>query len=97
MSSTSHPSTIDLAARPARPLLAFVLALLSIPGSMATWDVLPGGGFVWGAPLAVVAIVLGVQARRRSADGHGLATAAVAIAAAMLAIMVVWTAVEALA
>jgi hypothetical protein len=97
MSTTSHPSTVDLAARPARPVLALVLALLSVPGSLMTWDVLPGGGFVWGAPLAIVAIVLGVQARGRSADGRGLATAAVAIAAVMLAVMVVWTVVETLA
>jgi hypothetical protein len=26
---------------------------------MLTWDTLPGGGFVWGLPLAVAAIVIG--------------------------------------
>ena len=44
MASTA--SSIDLSARPARPVLALVLALLSVPGSMLTWDTLPGGGFV---------------------------------------------------
>ena len=48
---TSTASSIDLSARPARPVLALVLALLSVPGSMLTWDTLPGGGFVWGFPL----------------------------------------------
>jgi hypothetical protein len=59
-----------------------------------TWDVLPGGGFVFGAPLAIVAVVLGAQARQRSETGRGKALAAILIASAMLAMMVVWTIVE---
>ena len=89
MASTA--SSIDLSARPARPVLALVLALLSVPGSMLTWDTLPGGGFVWGLPLAVAAIVLGIQARQRTDTGRGKALAAIVIGGAMVAIMTVWT------
>lgn len=94
MASTA--SSIDLSARPARPVLALVLALLSVPGSMLTWDTLPGGGFVWGLPLAVAAIVLGVQARQRAETGRGKALAAILIGGTMVAIMTVWTIVGAL-
>jgi hypothetical protein len=94
MESTAARSGIDLAGRPARPGLALVLALLSIPGSTATWDTLPGGGFVWGVPLAIVAIVLGAQSLRRSSAGRGKAQAAIVIGGAMLAMMVIWTVVE---
>jgi hypothetical protein len=93
---TSTASSIDLSARPARPVLALVLALLSVPGSMLTWDTLPGGGFVWGCPLAVAAIVLGIQARRRAETGRGKALAAIVIGGAMVAIMAVWTIVGSL-
>jgi hypothetical protein len=96
MESTARGSGIDLTAQPARPVLALVLALLSVPGSTMTWDALPGGGFVFGAPLAIAAVVLGVQARQRSETGRGKALAAVLIAGAMLAMMVVWTIVESL-
>ena len=89
MASTA--SSIDLSARPVRPVLALVLAVLSVPGSMLTWDTLPGGGFVWGLPLAVAAIVLGVQARRRAETGRGKALAATLIGGAMVAVMIVWT------
>lgn len=94
MASTA--SSIDLSARPARPVLALVLGLLSVPGSMLTWDTLPGGGFVWGLPLAVAAIVLGIQARQRTETGRGKALAAIVIGGAMVAIMAVWTIVESL-
>jgi hypothetical protein len=94
MASTA--SSIDLSARPARPVLALVLALLSVPGSMLTWDTLPGGGFVWGLPLAVAAIVLGIQARKRIDTGRGKALAAIVLGGAMVAIMVAWTIAESL-
>jgi hypothetical protein len=94
MASTA--SSIDLSARPARPVLAFVLALLCVPGSMLTWDTLPGGGFVWGFPLAVAAVVLGIQARNRTENGRGKALAAVVIGGAMVAIMTAWTIVATL-
>lgn len=38
---------------------------------------LPGGGFVWGLPLAVAAIVLGVHARQRTETGRRKALAAI--------------------
>ena len=94
MASTA--SGIDLSARPARPVLALVLALLSVPGSTLTWDTLPGGGYVFGLPLAAAAIVLGVQARRRSETGRGIALAAILVGAAIVAMMAVWTVVESL-
>lgn len=93
---TSTASSIDLSARPARPVLALVLALLSVPGSMLTWDTLPGGGFVWGCPLAVAAIVLGIQARQRTETGRGKALAAILIGGAMVAMMTVWAIAESL-
>jgi hypothetical protein len=92
----STASSIDLSARPARPVLALVLGLLSVPGSMLTWDTLPGGGFVWGLPFAVAAIVLGIQARQRTETGRGKALAAIVIGGAMVAIMAVWTIVASL-
>ena len=78
------------------PGAALVLALVSIPGSMLTWDTLPGGGFAFGVPPAVAAITLGVQALLGSQPGRGKAIAAVAIGAAMLAMMAIWTIVESL-
>jgi hypothetical protein len=92
----STASGIDLSARSARPTLALLLALLSVPGSTLTWDTLPGGGYVFGLPLAVAAIGLGVQARRRSGTDSGRALAAIVIGGAMLAMVATWTIVEAL-
>ena len=92
---TTRPA-IDVAPTGARPGLAFVLALLAIPGSTLAFD-LPHGGFWIGLPLAVAAIVLGVVARRRLA-GTGrskLALAAIIIGGLVIAQMVVYTIVEA--
>jgi len=96
MESTASSSGIDLARQAAHPGVALVLALLSIPGSTLAWDLFGGGGFVIGLPLAIAAIVLGVQARQRSETGRGMATAAIVIAGLMLAQMAVWTMVSAL-
>jgi len=95
MESTARRSGVDLAAKPSRPGLALVLAVLSVPGSTVAWD-LPGGGFVFGFPLAIAAVVLGVQTLRGGAPGRGKALAAIVIAGAMLAMMVVWLIVESL-
>jgi hypothetical protein len=96
MESTTTTSGIDLAQKPARPGLALVLALLAIPGSTVAWDLFNGAGFVIGLPLAIAAVVLGVQARQRSETGRGKAMAAIVIASLMIAQMVVWTVVSAL-
>jgi hypothetical protein len=92
MESTSIASESGLGDR-SRARIALILALISIPGSTVAWDSLPGGGFVFGIPPAIAAIVLGVQVRRGS-EGRGLATAAIVIAGSMLAMMVVFTIVE---
>jgi hypothetical protein len=96
MESTASSSGIDLAQRPSRPGLALVLALLAIPGSTIAWDLFDGAGFVIGLPLAIAAVVLGVQARQRSETGRGKAMAAIVIGGLMIAQMVLWTVVSAL-
>ena len=94
MASTARG--VDLPARPVHPVLALVLGLLSVPGSLLTWDTLPGGGFVWGLPFAIAAILLGIQARRHAETGRDKALAAVLIGGAMVAMMAVWTIVGSL-
>jgi hypothetical protein len=96
MESATRSSGIDLAKQAAHPGLALVLALLAIPGSTIAWDLFDGAGFVIGLPLAVAAIVLGVQARQRSDQGRGMATAAIVIAGLMIAQMAVWIVASAL-
>jgi hypothetical protein len=96
MESATSNSGIDLAKKATHPGLALVLALLAVPGSTIAWDLFDGAGLVIGLPLAVAAIVLGVQARQRSETGRGMATAAIVIAGLVIAQMVVWTIVSAL-
>ncbi|MGH3691571.1 MAG: hypothetical protein ACRDT7_15575 [Microbacterium sp.] len=97
MESTTTRAGVDVAARRTYPGLALALAILSVPGSTMAWDLWEdGGGFVIGLPLAIAAIVLSVQARQRSSEGRGLATAAIVIGGVMVAMMVIWTAVETL-
>jgi hypothetical protein len=95
MESNVSGAGVDIAEERARPGLALVLALLSIPGSTLAWD-LPAGGLWIGLPLAVAAIVLGVQARRRSNAGAGKALAAIVIGGLMILQMAVWTIASAL-
>jgi hypothetical protein len=94
MESTARRPSIDVAPERSWPGLALFLAVLSVPGSTMAWDTLPGGGLVFGAPLAVAALILGLQAHRRSRAGRGKALAAILIAGAMLAMMVVWAIAE---
>jgi hypothetical protein len=94
MDNAANRPAVDLAPERARPGLAFVLALLSIPGSTLAWD-LPGGGYWIGLPLAVAAIILAVRARRLL-GGSKLAVAAIVIAGVMIAQMAIWTVVSAL-
>ena len=83
METTAKHTGADVGLRRARPRLALVLALLSIPGSTIAWD-LPAGGLWIGLPLAIVAIVLGIRARRELASR---AESRMAIAAIVLAVL----------
>jgi hypothetical protein len=95
MESTTTGSGFDLAKPAARPGLGLILALLSIPGSTIAWDLFDGAGFLIGLPLAIAAIVLGVQARQRSDTGRGKATAAIVIGGLVLLQMAIWTVLSA--
>lgn len=94
MEGTVNRPAVDVAPTGARPGLAFVLALLAIPGSTIAWD-LPAGGLWIGLPLAIAAIVLGIRARREL-GGSKLAVAAIVIAVLVIAQMVVYTIASAL-
>jgi hypothetical protein len=92
MPSTAPGPAIDVGPRVARPGLALLLALLSVPGSTVAWE-LPAGGFWIGVPLAAAAIVLGLRARSRLPGGPGsrMALAAIAVAALMIGMTAIWT------
>jgi hypothetical protein len=91
MTSHTTPQPIDLAGSADRSTLALVLAALSVPGSILTWGLLPGGGFVWGAPVAAAAIGLGLSSLPRA---RTKSVAAVVIGSAMILMMAIWTLVE---
>ncbi len=88
---------VDLARSDARPRLALLLAILSVPGSTIAWD-LPAGGLWIGLPLGVAAIVLAIRALRTPgrSTGRKMAIAAIVIAALALGQTVVYTIVVAL-
>ena len=85
METTTKRPAIDVGPRRAKPGLALLLAVLSVPGSTIAWD-LPAGGLWIGLPLGIAAIVLGVRARRELAGETGSRMAIVAIVVAALAI-----------
>jgi hypothetical protein len=93
MESTVKRPAVDVGPKRAKPSVALLLAVLSIPGTTIAWD-LPAGGLWIGLPLAVAAIVLGIRARRELAGEAGSRMAIVAIVLAALAIgqMVVYVA-----
>jgi hypothetical protein len=96
MSNTNHSVNVQPEATSRLSGIALVLGILSLPGSLLAWDTLPGGGFVWGLPLAIAAVAVGVQAiRSRGASGRGAAITGIVLGGAMIAMMVVWTAVGA--
>jgi hypothetical protein len=96
MSNTNHSVNVQPDATSRLSVIALVLGILSLPGSLLAWDTLPGGGFVWGLPLAVAAVVVGVKSVRSSgASGRGAAITGIVLGGAMIAMMVVWTAVGA--
>lgn len=88
MSTQPAHHSVDLAPEaPARPRLALALALLSVPGVIVTWDVVPGGGFTTGVPLGIAALVIGQQARTRLHGAPGTRMAASAMVVAALAVL----------
>ena len=94
MDTTLSRPAVDVGPPQARPGLALVLGLLSLPGSTIAWE-LPLGGLWIGLPLGVAAIVLGVRARRAGV-GVRTATAAIIVAGLAIAQMVVYSAVSVL-
>lgn len=92
MSISANRAAVDVSPATARPGLALLLALLTVPGSTLAWD-LPAGGLWIGLPLGAAAIVLGLRARR-TGSGRVMATAAIVIAGLCLAQMVVYTIVS---
>ncbi len=87
MSTHTARPAVDLApTKRARPGLALALAVLSVPGVAIAWD-LPHGGFYTGVPLAVAAMVTGLQARARLSGGKGRVMATIAVAISALAIL----------
>jgi hypothetical protein len=93
MDTTLNRPAVDVGPPQARPGLALVLALLSIPGSTIAWE-LPLGGLWLGLPLGIAAIVLGIRARQAGIR-VGMATAAIVLAGLAIAQMVVYSTVSA--
>ena len=52
--TSTHNAGVDVSAEPTiLPYVALVAGILSVPGSILTWDTgLPGEGFAWGLPVA---------------------------------------------
>jgi len=97
MESTVNRPAVDVGPQRARPGLALLLAVLSVPGSTIAWD-LPAGGLWIGLPLGLAAIVLGIRARRELAGeaGSRMALAAIVLAALAIGQMVVYVAASTL-
>jgi hypothetical protein len=93
VNATLTRPAVDVGPTRARPGLALVLGLLSLPGSTIAWE-LPLGGLWIGLPLGVAAIVLGIRARRAMV-GVRMATVAIVLAGLAIAQMVVYSAVSA--
>ena len=69
MSNDQHSVNVQPSSTSRAAGFALALGILSLPGSLLAWDTLPGGGFVWGLPLAVAAVIVGVKARTRRRVG----------------------------
>ncbi len=97
MESNVNRPAVDVGPRRARPGLALLLAVLSVPGSTIAWD-LPAGGLWIGLPLGLAAIVLGIRARRELAGeaGSRMALAAIVLAALAIGQMLVYIAASTL-
>ncbi len=97
MESTVNRPAVDVGPQRARPGLALLLAVLSVPGSTIAWA-LPAGGLWIGVPLGLAAIVLGIRARRELAGeaGSRMALAAIVLAALAIGQMLVYIAASTL-
>jgi hypothetical protein len=96
MGATLNP-TVDVGPTKARPGLALLLAILSVPGTTMVWDLdVPVPGFWIGLPLGIAAIVLARRARHEGVSKAGSIMTMTAIVLATLAIgqMLIWTAVS---
>jgi hypothetical protein len=93
MTNYSTSRGVDIAAQPARTsYVALILGVLSVPGSILTWDSgLPGEGWVWGLPLAVAAVIAGVVALRGRATARWAAVTGLVLGGAMVLMIVLWT------
>jgi hypothetical protein len=89
MSTAATRPAIDVGPTEARPRLALLCGILSVPGSTVAWD-LPAGGLWIGLPLGIAAIVLGLKARRAGAGGW-MAPVGIALAALSILQMAIWT------
>ena len=87
---TSHAGAVAVGTN-RLSLLALTLGVLGVAGSILSWDVLPGGGFVWGTPLDVAAIAVGLTAVRGGSPSRWAAVTGIVLGAAMLLMMLVWT------
>lgn len=98
MNTTLNPPVDVGSSTTARPGLALLLGVLSIPGTTMVWDLdVPLPGFWIGLPLGVAAIVLARRARQQplSKAGSGMAVAAIVLATLAIAQMLIYTAVSA--
>ena len=95
MESTVKRPAVDVGPQRAKPGLALLLAVLSVPGSTLAWD-LPAGGLWIGLPLAIAAIVVGIRARREVAgEGHSrMAIVAIVLAGLAIGQMVLFVALS---
>jgi hypothetical protein len=97
--TSTHPGQstgVDVAAKASRlPYVALTLGILSVPGSIMTWDTsLPGEGYVWGLPVGLLAVVLGIVALRARSGARWASITGVVLGGAMVAMVVVWTLAE---
>ena len=96
--TSTHNAGVDVSAEPTiLPYVALGAGILSLPGSLLTWDTgLPGEGFAWGLPVALLAVVLGISALRARTHARWAAITGLVLGGAMLAMIVAWTLVDAL-
>jgi hypothetical protein len=86
--------SVDVGPTRARPGLALLLAILTVPGTTMVWDLdVPVPGLWIGGPLGVAAIVLALRARKEGAS-RWMTTTALVLAALALGQMLIWTLVS---